>query len=172
MDLRIRGRYPHQGGLTGAADFWHSFCFKLGRHKPEIGMANALDSYLAPLQRAMDLHAYRQQLLAANIANADTPNYHAVDLNFAKAYKAAMEGAAGNLTLRRNDPRQLPATGGATGLAAYVAYQAGNPVGLNGNSVNMDREQSAFLKNSVHYEADLTFLTGKIKTMLSAITGS
>ena len=135
-------------------------------------MANALDTYLAPLQRAMNLHAYRQQLLAANIANADTPNYHAVDLSFAKAYKAAMDGAAGNLTLRRNEPRQLSAAGSTTGLAAYVAYQAGNPVGLNGNNVDMNREQSAFLKNSVRYEADLTFLTGKIKTMLSAITGN
>ena len=137
----------------------------------ETGMANALDTYLAPLQRAMQLHAYRQQLLAANIANADTPNYHAVDLNFAKAYRAAMQGAAGNLPLRQDQPRQMAASGSASGLAAYVAYQAGNQVSLNGNSVDMDREQSAFLKNSVRYEADLTFLTGKIKTMLSAITG-
>ena len=134
-------------------------------------MANALDTYLAPLQRAMQLHAYRQQLLAANIANADTPNYHALDLNFAKAYKAAMQGAAGNLALRQDQPRQMAASGSTNGLAAYVAYQAGNQVSLNGNSVDMDREQSAFLKNSVRYEADLTFLTGKIKTMLSAITG-
>lgn len=134
-------------------------------------MTSALDTDFAPLQRAMQLHAYRQQLLAANIANADTPNYHAMDLNFSRAYQAAMGGAAANLALRQDQPRQL-AAGGASGLAAYVAYQAGNQVGLNGNSVDMNRQQSAFLKNSVRYEADLTFITGKIKTMLSAITGN
>jgi Flagellar basal body protein len=57
-------------------------------------------------------------------------------------------------------------------MAAFVQYQRGSQVGLDNNSVDMNREQADFLQNSVRYQADLTFLTGKIKTLTSAITGT
>lgn len=135
-------------------------------------MPSALDREFAPLQTALNLRAQRQQLLAANIANADTPGYKAVDLDFAAAYAAALSGQQTEpLVLRTDQPRQI-ASRSAAPSAAFVAYQADNPVRLDGNSVDMGREQSAFLKNSIQYEAALTFLSGKIKTLTSAITGN
>lgn len=135
-------------------------------------MSSAIDRELAPLQTALNLRAQRQQLLSANIANANTPGYKAVDLDFSAAYKAAMSGQqSGTLALRTEQSRQMPGNA-ASAAADVVAYQAGNTVRLDGNSVDMNREQAAFQKNSILYEADLTFLTGKIKTLTSAIIGN
>jgi len=136
-------------------------------------MTGMLDQSLGPLADALQVRGYRQQLLAANIANADTPNYKAVDLNFAKTLQAVEAGkGGGGLPLQTNTPRQLPGAAADLGLAAAVEYQRGNQVGLDGNSVDMNREQASFLQNSVQYQADLTFITGKIKTLLSAVTGT
>jgi len=139
-------------------------------------MLSALDREFAPLQTALNLRAQRQQLLSANIANANTPGYKAVDLDFSAAYKAALSGQqagqqTGGLPLNTEQPRQFAGRIAPVG-AEFVAYQAGNTVRLDGNSVDMNREQAAFQKNSIQYEADLTFLTGKIKTLTSAITGN
>ncbi|MBW4048562.1 MAG: flagellar basal body rod protein FlgB [Proteobacteria bacterium] len=135
-------------------------------------MISALDSTFAPLQTALNLRGYRQQLLAANMANADTPGYKAVDLDFSKALQGALTGQGSALALKTEQTRQLPATAGSNPAANFVVYEAGNTVRLDGNSVDMNREQAAFQKNSIQYEADLTFLTGKIKTLTSAITGT
>ena len=135
-------------------------------------MTGMLDRSLGPLADALQVRGYRQQLLAANIANADTPNYKAVDLNFAKTLQAVEAGKGGGLPLQTNVPRQLPGAAADLGLAAAVEYQRGNQVGLDGNSVDMNREQASFLQNSVQYQADLTFITGKIKILLSAVTGT
>lgn len=135
-------------------------------------MISALDREFAPLQTALNLRAQRQQLLSANIANANTPGYKAVDLDFSAAFKAAMSGQqTSGLALKTEQPRQLPGAVAPTG-SDFIAYQAGNGVRLDGNSVDMNREQAEFQKNSIQYESDLTFLTGKIKTLTSAIVGS
>ena len=135
-------------------------------------MTNALDQHFAVLQQALDLRAYRQQLLAANMANADTPNYKAVDLDFGAALRGALSGQGQALPLATDNSAQLQPTSQAEPAAAFVAFQAGNSVRLDGNSVNMNREQAAFARNSLQYEADLTFVTGRIKTLASAIIGN
>ncbi len=133
-------------------------------------MTNVLDRHFAPLQAALDLRGYRQQLLAANMANADTPNYHAVDLKFADAMRGALSGQGASLALQTDQAGQQQPAVQADPAAAFVAFQSGGSVRLDGNSVDMNREQSAFASNSIQYEADLTFITGKIKNLLAAIT--
>lgn len=132
---------------------------------------NVLDRAFAPLQDALDLRAYRQQLLAANIVNTDTPGYKAVDLNFAKALQSAVSGRSPTLELETDQAGQFPASGSQAPAAAFVGYEQGNTERLDGNTVDMNREQSEFAKNSIQYESDLTFLTERIKTLNSAITG-
>lgn len=132
---------------------------------------NALDQSFAPLQASLHLRAQRQQLLTANIVNADTPGYKAVDLDFQKALDQALGQAPQSLAMKATHPRHLPGDLSPAGGSA-IGFQQGNPVRLDGNSVDLDREQAEFQKNSIHYEADLTFLGGKIKSLLSAITGN
>ncbi len=135
-------------------------------------MGGLLDQAFNPLADALRVTGYRQQLLSANIANADTPNYKAVDIPFSKTLKAIQAGDQGGLPMRTNDARQLAGSPASLGLAAFVRYQRGNQVGLDGNSVDMNREQAGFLQNSVMYQADLTFLSGEIKTLNSVISGN
>jgi len=113
---------------------------------------------------ALKLRAQRQQVLAANIANADTPGYKAVDFDFSRALTDAtrsrapgsMASAAGALSLGSRSP-QLEAREGAAAA--------------DGNTVNMDTERAQFLDNAIRYEATLKFINGRIRTLLSAIQG-
>ena len=136
-----------------------------------MSQPSVLARAFAPLQDALDLRASRQQLLAANIVNADTPGYKAVDMDFAKALQSAVSGEAPGLGLKTDQAGQMQAPGAGQPGAGFVAYQQGNTERLDGNTVDMNREQSAFAKNSIQYESDLTFLTQRIKILNSAITG-
>jgi flagellar basal-body rod protein FlgB len=109
---------------------------------------------------ALVLREQRLQLLSANIANADTPNYKARDLDFNSALHAALQPGAG--------------TGGdaldaAAASARYV--RATTQPSLDGNTVDGDRENAAFAQASLEYRASLSFVESKVRSMLTAITG-
>ncbi|KJV33649.1 flagellar basal-body rod protein FlgB [Aquitalea magnusonii] len=121
-------------------------------------------------QRALNLRAYRQEVIASNIANADTPNYKAVDFDFKQALQSA-QGSQNKLAMNVTDARHLP--GDAAGAAGKPAVQYRNAVqqSLDGNTVDMDVERAAFADNALQYQSTLTFLSKRISTLNSAITG-
>jgi flagellar basal-body rod protein FlgB len=130
-------------------------------------MAINLDEALGVHARALELHAYRAQLLAANIANADTPNYKAVDVDF----KAALSQAqSGQLPLTVTDPGQIQSDGGNP-AGIQVLYRVPLQPSLDGNTVDTQMEQSEFAQNALQHQASLTFLGNRIKTILTAIKG-
>lgn len=130
--------------------------------------------------KALVVRAERQRLLASNIANADTPGYQGRDINFQAAMADALSqnqsirpapastaGRAG-----QTNPAHLPLqskTGSLDGSAQ--AYTVQTQPAMDGNSVDLDRERSSFVDNSVRYEATLRFINGSSRTMLSAIQG-
>jgi flagellar basal-body rod protein FlgB len=120
---------------------------------PERTMIDALDQFMRFQTEALKLRSQRQELLAANVANADTPNYKAVDFDFGKALQAATANASG--------PAPAP----------EVLYREPAQASLDGNSVEMDAERAQFADNSVRYEAALRFLNAPLKTMLAALQG-
>ncbi len=125
-----------------------------------------LDELFQFSQTALKLHSYRQQLIASNIANADTPGYHARDLDFASVLKTAEAAMA------KGQP--LPARGvgpDSTPFGADLLYRSVVQRSVDGNTVDLDVERSQFAENSVRYEAQLTFVTSQIKAMLAAIQG-
>ena len=116
-------------------------------------MADRLDAMLQFNTSALLLRSERQALLSANIANADTPHYKAVDFDFAKALNEAAQA-------------------GSRGVAAAkppTLYRQPAQASLDGNSVEMDAERAQFADNTVRYEAALRFLNGQIRTLLDAI---
>lgn len=123
--------------------------------------------------QALTLRAQRQQVLASNIANADTPGYQARDMDFAAALRQAT-GAAPASVLRQSvaatDPRHLALRPAAAGPAA-LQYRVPEQRSLDRNTVDLDRERANFADNSVRYEATLRFIDGGVRTMLSAIRG-
>ena len=133
-------------------------------------MVNKLDSAFFLQQQALTLRANRQQVLAGNIANADTPNYLARDFDFSAALGNALAGrGAANLTMTATSPRHLQRS--AHGDALRLQYRQPTQPSADGNTVEMDVERAQFSENSIHYEAGMTFISGKIRTMLTAIQG-
>ena len=122
---------------------------------------------------ALKLRAERQRVLAANIANADTPNYKATDFDFKAALQNATAGAgsvAGVPVAVKTDPRHLTAS---TLSLSGVRLQFRTPyqLSIDGNSVEMDIERAGFADNAVRYEASLRFLNSQIKALTLAIQG-
>jgi flagellar basal-body rod protein FlgB len=133
-------------------------------------MIESLDKLFQFHQNALNVRAFRQQLLASNIANADTPGYKARDIDFAAALRDATSGSAvPAVSLRASSERHL---GGTTpNDPAAVLYRSPQQPSIDGNTVDMDVERNRFAENAVHYDANLTFLNSQIKLMLAAITG-
>lgn len=135
-------------------------------------MLNRLDDMLNFHTQALRVRDQRQQVLASNIANADTPHYKARDLDFRSALQGALQGspAAGGAGLATTAPGHL---GGKPGVAAAdgLLYRTPAQGSVDGNTVDMDAERAAFADNAVHYEFNLTRLTQQIKGMLAAIQG-
>jgi len=138
-------------------------------------MIGKLDQALSFQSTALKLRSERQEVLAANIANADTPNYKSVDFNFGQALASATSTLGS--TARAGQPVQLATTaqghsGSTVGsLPVQLQYRTASQGSVDGNTVEMDAERAQFAENAVRYEAALKFLNGQIKTMLSAVQG-
>lgn len=117
---------------------------------------------------ALKLASFRQQLLASNIANADTPHYKAVDIDFAAELSRVMSGRAAPGTLATTHPRHLPAPG-ANPLGARVLYRSDVQGNIDGNTVDMDRERAQFMENALRYEAIVRVLNTEIQHMKAAL---
>jgi flagellar basal-body rod protein FlgB len=135
-------------------------------------MIGKLDEALRFQQTALRLRSERQQTLASNIANADTPNYKARDIDFNSALKQAMGGGAPTQTpLVKTSASHLGGTAGATASGAPLLYRTTAQGNVDGNTVDMDVERNQFTDNALRYEAGVTFINGQIKKLLTAIQG-
>lgn len=122
-------------------------------------------------QQALGLRAERQQVLATNIANADTPGYLARDIDFSATLAKARAGdaASGPLALNTTQAGHQSASGAGLSLGADLLYRVPTQPSLDGNTVDMDVERVNFADNSLHYEASLELLTGKIQGLRLAM---
>jgi flagellar basal-body rod protein FlgB len=127
-----------------------------------------LDDVFGIHEESLRLRARRSEVLAANLANADTPGYKARDFDFKAMLRREIQ-----------DPVRLAATHRGhirpdTGLIAStrMAYRVPQQDSLDGNTVEVEREQSEFSANAMHYQASLRFLDSRIKGLLRAIKGS
>lgn len=137
-------------------------------------MLGKLDDYFKVQETALKLRSARQELLASNIANADTPNYKARDVNFSAAFGAAMEGRLGNdASLAKSHTRHLQGqSANAIFPSSAVLYRQETQSSVDGNTVNMDTELAAFADNALRYQAALTFMQKRIETMRTAVQGN
>jgi flagellar basal-body rod protein FlgB len=122
--------------------------------------------------QALALWQRRAEVLSTNLANADTPNFQARDIDFRAALGAAgLDGnGPGSLPLAATTPGQIDAS--APNAAQALQYRAPMQPSLDGNTVDAETEQAAFAENSVRYQASLTFINAQIRQLRTAITGS
>jgi flagellar basal-body rod protein FlgB len=131
-------------------------------------MGSRIDNAFFFPQRALDLRTYRQQVLAGNIANADTPHYKARDFDFAAALRQAVDGRDGDsLKVVRTHARHLEVTG--DGGLPELKYRVPLQDAADGNTVEMDVERSEFAENALQYQASVAFVTHQVKMLTAAI---
>lgn len=113
------------------------------------------DSMLNLLQGYLEVTTNRQQTIAANMANVDTPGYHTKDINFQAAMQAAMEKSGGS----GEGPQLEPASLDVEGL----------PERPDGNNVNIDREGLLLSQTQLQYQVGVQLVKSEFHTLLTAI---
>lgn len=129
-------------------------------------MAIGFDSALGLHENALLLRERRAGVLAGNLANADTPDYKARDLDF-RALLEAASGRGGGLRTTRE--RHIGA-GGPAGEGQLLYRQPTQPT-LDGNTVDAEIEMAQFARNALDFQASLSFLQGKFRGITKALKG-
>jgi flagellar basal-body rod protein FlgB len=155
-----------------------------GLEPQRIAMFANLTSALDFQSKALVLRAERQQVIASNIANADTPGYSGRDFDFKQAMQQAIGESSLTLPMRSSsatagsdgttNTRHIPLPGiedSQLGKDHALGYTVQTQPAMDGNSVDLDHERANFVDNSVRYEATLRFINGSSRTILSAIQG-
>jgi flagellar basal-body rod protein FlgB len=129
-----------------------------------------LDAYLGVHADALKVRGQRTELLARNLANADTPGYKAQDIDF-RAALAAAGGAEKPVAMRATDQQHIGTASGAADAPTSLKYRTPLAPSLDGNTVDVQMEQAAFAENAVRFQATLSFLSARFRGLMTAITG-
>ncbi len=137
-------------------------------------MQFGLDKFFGISQQALKIHSRRAEVLAGNLANADTPGYKARDIDF-KAALQQLKSGMGDVTLRTTNPNHINSAGTSPGriddVLGEMKYRIPGQPSLDGNTVDSLKEKAAFMENALLYQTNLQFLGGKIKHLKSALKG-
>jgi flagellar basal-body rod protein FlgB len=148
-------------GLAGPFRAWVKT-----NHLENANMAIGFNNALGLHPQALGLRERRSEVLAANLANADTPNYKARDLDFQAVLQGVKES---ELPLNVTHPSHL----GAPAMPAGPELKYRNPFhpSLDGNTVESEQEQLRFAENALRYQASLRFLGDDFAGLKTAIRG-
>lgn len=121
-------------------------------------------------QQALSLRNKRQEILSANIANTDTPNYKARDIDFASQLAAAVQNSSAGRLNTSSSAHLTSSRQSSTGPdSPDLLYRRQEQPTDDGNTVDMDIERAQFLENSVRYQASLVMINSYISGLKSAI---
>ena len=135
-------------------------------------MPISLDNVFGIHEQALKLRAQRTELIASNLANADTPGYKAKDIDFESALRSAMNGSSAEATAMHTTNSAHMQDLSSGGLDSWIKYRVPHQPALDGNTVETHVEQAAFARNAMEYQATLQFLSNKSKSLMQAIKGS
>ncbi len=135
-------------------------------------MGLSVDNALGVHDDALLIRTRRASILASNLANADTPHYKSRDLDFKDALLqlAPDAGASNQVRLIRTHAAHVGGAGSAP-FASAALYRVPSQPSLDGNTVDADIERGEFTKNSLAYLVSLRLLSGRIRSVLSALRG-
>lgn len=141
-------------------------------------MAINLDKHMGFHHKAMDIRVQKMEVVAGNLANANTPGYKAKDIDFQKAMQSAMAdqsfkssptSASMAVTNERHMTGRLSSSPGASPYE--IEFRVPNqPDTGDGNTVEAQTERNEFLDNGLRYQASVEFLNSKIKGMKKALS--
>lgn len=139
-------------------------------------MAISIDKQFGVHEAGLNVHSKRLALLSNNLANTDTPGFKARDIDFRAAMQQALNTQTGIAQanraagLRQTNDQHLQAQ--SKYLATEVGYRVPTqPDTGDGNTVDAAVEMAQYAQAAQQYQTSLTFLNGKIRSLLSAIRG-
>lgn len=134
-------------------------------------MAISFDKALGIHPQAIELRVQRAELMANNLANADTPGFKARDIDFKAVMAQQLSGNASGTELAMNVTNGRHVSAGANGSDASLLYRNPLQPSVDGNTVDTQQELAEFTKNVLDYQASFQFLNGKFKSLSKAIKG-
>ncbi len=126
------------------------------------------ESALGIHEKALYLRDKRTEVIANNIANADTPGFKARDFNFQSVLSAQTSGDT-TKDLFRSNSRHLAPSSAATEVT--LSYRMPSQPSLDGNTVDEQSENAAFARNAIEHQASFQILNGKFTGLIKALRG-
>ncbi len=131
-------------------------------------MTISFDKLFGMQPQILQMRGKRSELLASNMANADTPGYKAKDIDFKTALKSAQSG----MTPVHLDTTQTNHIGAIDHVGqGHVKYRNPTQASIDGNTVENQIEQAKYAENALRYQASLRFMGGKITGIMTALKG-
>lgn len=144
-------------------------------------MAVSFDKAFGIHEHALKLRTQRAEVLAHNLANADTPNFRAQDIDFKSVLQQVNQARSGNgaastgsVSLARTDARHIDKSGSGfslDGVDVPILYRQPTQPSMDGNTVETEQELARFARNAGDFQASMTFLNSKIRGLSRAIKG-
>lgn len=131
-------------------------------------MAISFDQALGVHEQALQARVKRAEVLANNLANADTPGYKARDVDFQAMMQQAHDKVSG-LQMSRTDDAHMDTSAG--GSDSELLYRTPHQPSVDGNTVDAQQEQSRFMRNAMDYQASFQFLSSKFSGLTKALKG-
>ena len=134
-------------------------------------MTISFSSALGIHEQALGLRAQRAEVLANNLANADTPGFKARDIDFKAVLGGQMnsQGMGKSLEMQTTNGQHLPH--GQLGGPDALLYRTPSQPSMDGNTVDTQEEMAEFMKNTLQYQSSFQFLSGRFKSLNNAIRG-
>jgi flagellar basal-body rod protein FlgB len=132
----------------------------------------SIEQSLSVFSQALNLRTQRHQVLASNIANADTPNYKARDFGFETAMQNAMSGRSdvGRVDMARTSVGHIARSG--AGGSADFKYRSETQSAVDGNTVDMDVERAQITENAMQYQILTQLISNKFQGIRSALAST
>lgn len=131
-------------------------------------MAISFDNALGIHEHALQARVKRAEVLANNLANADTPGYKARDLDFSALMEQA-KGQISGLPMTRTNDQHMDTS--MAGSSSELLYRTPHQPSIDGNTVDSQQEQSHFMRNAMDFQASFQFLNAKFSGLSKAIRG-
>ena len=133
-------------------------------------MAISFQQAVGLYESALRIRTEKASLIASNLANADTPNYKAKDIQFHDALKAATDNGSSPLKLSGTQSGHIDVNGSSS-FASQQFYRTPLQPSVDGNTVEEQVEHAEFMKNNLEFQAAFTLLDGNFKGMAKAVRG-
>ena len=131
-------------------------------------MAISFDTAFSGHDKFLQFRSDRSAVLANNIANADTPNFKARDITFDSILRDSMRTT---MKMQSTNNRHFDETAVSDRESDALLYRVASQASLDGNTVDMQREQAEFAQNSLQFDSSFMFLNRKVDSMKKALSG-